>query len=61
VTKAVLFAEEELENCTAEASSEDIDQDWFTRWRDCAEKVSNEDLQRLWAKALAGELNNCSV
>ncbi|HDU8579756.1 hypothetical protein CGJ21_23245 [Vibrio parahaemolyticus] len=56
VTKAVLFAEEELENFTTEASSEDIDQDWFTRWRDCAEKVSNEDLQRLWAKALAGEL-----
>ncbi|EGQ9500548.1 DUF2806 domain-containing protein [Vibrio cholerae] len=56
VTKAVLFAEEELEKCTVEASSEDIDQDWFTRWRDCAEKVSNEDLQRLWAKALAGEL-----
>ncbi|MFQ1803898.1 DUF2806 domain-containing protein [Aeromonas veronii] len=56
VTKAVLFAEEELENSTTEASAENIDQDWFTRWRDCAEKVSNEDLQRLWAKALAGEL-----
>lgn len=56
VTKAVLFAEEELENNFTECSDEEIDSDWFVRWRDCAEKVSNEDLQRLWAKALAGEL-----
>ncbi|ELY5216511.1 DUF2806 domain-containing protein [Vibrio cholerae] len=56
VTKAVLFAEEELENNYTEASDEDIDPDWFIRWRDSVEKISSEDLQRLWAKALAGEL-----
>tara|TARA_R110000751_G_scaffold297229_2_gene406739 strand:+ start:287 stop:1303 length:1017 start_codon:yes stop_codon:yes gene_type:complete len=56
VTKAVLFAEEELENNYTEASDEDIDPDWFIRWRDNVEKVGSEDLQRLWAKALAGEL-----
>jgi hypothetical protein len=56
VTKAVLFAEEELENNYSEGSDEDIDPDWFVRWRDSVEKVGSEDLQRLWAKALAGEL-----
>ncbi|KHT49316.1 DUF2806 domain-containing protein [Vibrio sinaloensis] len=56
VTKTVLFAEEELENNFTEYNDEEIDNDWFVRWRDCAEKVSNEDLQRLWAKALAGEI-----
>ncbi|WP_394392073.1 DUF2806 domain-containing protein [Shewanella woodyi] len=56
VTKAVLFAEEELENNHTEGSEEDIDSDWFVRWRDSVEKVNSEDLQRLWAKALAGEL-----
>lgn len=56
LTKAVLFAEEELENNFTEASDDEVDADWFVRWRDCAEKVSNEDLQRLWAKALAGEV-----
>lgn len=56
LTKAVIFAEEELENNYKEGSDEDIDPDWFVRWRDCAEKVSSEELQRLWAKALAGEI-----
>ncbi len=56
VTKAVLFAEEELENNFTEGSEQEIDSDWFGRWRDSVEKVSSEDLQRLWAKALAGEL-----
>lgn len=58
VTKAVLFAEEELENNYTECSDEGIDIDWFTRWRDSVEKISSEDMQRLWAKALAGELAN---
>lgn len=56
LTKAVLFAEEELENNYQDGSDDDIDPDWFVRWRDYAEKVSSEELQRLWAKALAGEI-----
>lgn len=56
VTKAVLFAEEDLESNYTEGSDEDIDPDWFIRWRDSVEKIGSEDLQRLWAKALAGEL-----
>lgn len=29
--------------------------DWFSRWRDGAQDVSDDDVQRLWARALAGE------
>ncbi|MEZ8947145.1 DUF2806 domain-containing protein [Vibrio sp. 10N.247.311.18] len=50
------MAEHDLLNSEYESNEEPIDQDWFTRWRDSAEKVSNEDLQSLWAKALAGEV-----
>lgn len=56
LTKTVLYAEEELELAQKEGSDEDVDSDWFTRWRECAEKVSNDELQRLWARTLAGEL-----
>ena len=55
--KIALFAEEEAEGTPNEAvSDEKIDTDWFTRWRDYAQKVSNEELQRLWARILNGEL-----
>lgn len=56
ITKTILFAEEELELNHQEGSDSPIDDDWFTRWRGNAEKVSSEQLQRLWAKALAGEI-----
>ncbi|PHX03515.1 DUF2806 domain-containing protein [Vibrio splendidus] len=56
LTKTVLLAEEALESSTEDVNDVEVDQDWFTRWRDNAEKVSNEDLQKLWAKALAGEV-----
>ena len=58
LTKTILLAEKELETEDYEANDEPVDPDWFTRWRDSAEKVSNDDLQRLWAKALAGEVAN---
>lgn len=58
LTKTVLMAEEVVLNNDAEVSNADVDNDWFVRWRDNAEKVSNEDLQKLWAKALAGEVTN---
>ena len=56
LTKTVLYAEEEIENNHQEGSDEPIDPDWFARWRDSAEKVRSDELQRLWAKALAGEI-----
>ncbi len=56
LTKTVLIAEQELASGSYEANDEPVDPDWFTRWCDSAEKVSNEDLQKLWARALAGEV-----
>lgn len=56
LTKTILYTEHELENNNQEGSEQEVDQDWFTRWRSCAEKVSSEELQKLWAKALAGEI-----
>ena len=47
LTKTVLFAEEEIENNHQQGDDEEVDPDWFARWRDCAEKVSSEGLQRL--------------
>ncbi|MCR9962195.1 DUF2806 domain-containing protein [Vibrio alginolyticus] len=64
LTKTVLFAEQELESGDYEVNDEPVDPDWFTRWRDSAEKVTNEELQKLWAKALAGEVTkpgSCSL
>ena len=39
-----------------EVSDAAVDQDWFTQFRDKAEKVSDENMQQLWAKVLAGEV-----
>lgn len=39
----------------ASADKEPIDKDWFSQWRNRAKDVSDEEMQRLWAKALAGE------
>jgi Protein of unknown function (DUF2806) len=33
-----------------------VDPDWFTRWREGAENVSNDQLQELWGKLLSGEI-----
>ena len=45
----------QLENKT-ECSSDPIDQDWMTRFLSAAQDVSDDDLQNLWAKILAGEI-----
>ncbi len=63
--KTVVLAEEEMtqntgreqENvCSAEANKSSVEEDWLERWREGAESVSAEAMQRLWARALAGEI-----
>ncbi len=39
-----------------DAPSQDVDDDWTARFFDHAKDVSNEDMQNLWAKVLAGEV-----
>ncbi|PKP79904.1 MAG: hypothetical protein CVT79_17425 [Alphaproteobacteria bacterium HGW-Alphaproteobacteria-18] len=47
--------EEASEMNSSEADDEPINRDWFSQWRNRAREISDEEMQRLWAKALAGE------
>lgn len=52
-----VYAQEEAETMKQEPVSEaPVDPDWFARWRNQAQDVSSEQMQRLWAKILAGEV-----
>ena len=51
------FTMNEFENISKdEVSDEKVDKDWITRFFDTVENISNESLQILWAKILAGEI-----
>lgn len=39
-------------------SEQPVDQDWATRFFDIAENISDEEMQMLWGKILAGEVKN---
>lgn len=56
--KIALIAEEESDHLDSdeEISEEPVDPDWFARWRTYAEDVSREEMQRLWARLLVGEV-----
>ncbi len=47
----------ELEDKTVE-STDDVDEDWLNRFFNIVEDVSDEQLQSLWSKILAGEILN---
>ncbi len=52
---AAIAVEESLEDQNTEESLPP-DPDWFAQWRNRAQDVSNEDMQRLWARVLKGEV-----
>ena len=55
--KIAVLAEDEAEAFRGQpVSGAEVNQDWFARWRAQAEDVSDEDMQRLWARLLAGEI-----
>lgn len=63
--KIALLAEEEAEQidrdsqiaqCNDSSPTQEFDADWFARWRNAAQDVSSEEMQRLWGKLLAGEV-----
>ena len=62
---AANYAAEELNNLQSEnMNSEPIDFDWVMRFFDAVGNISNEELQKLWGKVLAGEINRrgtCSL
>ena len=49
------FAAEELKN-EQPITDEPLDEDWTTRFFRIAEDISNEEMQALWGKILAGEI-----
>lgn len=56
LARTVRYAEEEVTNDTSEPPDEYVEFDWIHRWREDAKNVSTEELQRLWARTLAGEV-----
>lgn len=55
IESVVGFAYTELETID-NVSNEPVDKDWISRFFNCVEDASNEDLQRIWGKILAGEI-----
>lgn len=55
IENVTAFAAEELKN-EQPITDEPIDEDWSTRFFKIAEEVSNEEMQALWGKILAGEI-----
>lgn len=49
------FAAEDLKN-EQPVTDEPLDEDWTTRFFKIAEDISNEEMQALWGKILAGEI-----
>lgn len=56
VARTVMLAEEILGQYNQSPNDEVLDDDWLSTWNAYAGKVSNEELQRLWANILAGEV-----
>ena len=54
----VRMAAEEQPKLPDAADTKPIDRDWLAKFARQAEDISDEDVQRLWAKILAGEISN---
>jgi uncharacterized repeat protein (TIGR03899 family) len=55
IENVTAYAAEELKN-EPPVTDEPLDEDWTTRFFKIAEEVSNEEMQALWGKILAGEI-----
>ena len=58
IAKAVVYAEEELQEDSSEPPQDSPQDDWLLRWRECAAGVSSDELQQIWGKVLAGEVKS---
>ena len=56
VTKALIHATRIAEQDPTTPSQEAVDSDWLNRWQQYAGSVSNEQLQELWGRVIAGEV-----
>ena len=55
IEAVVDIAYKELEN-TETVSNEPVNRDWMLRFFNSVEDISNEDMQRIWGRILAGEI-----
>lgn len=56
--KSIIFKAIQLANeINANPSEETVDSGWILSFIDCAKNISNEEIQNLWSKILAGEIN----
>ncbi|SOD90159.1 DUF2806 domain-containing protein [Spirosoma fluviale] len=55
--KVIETAFEQLEQQEDTISDKPVDEDWTNRFINYASDVSNEEIQRLWGKVLAGEIS----
>lgn len=55
IENVTAFAAEELKN-EPPISDEPVDEDWSTRFFKIVEEISNEEMQALWGRILAGEV-----
>ena len=62
ICKAIIHAEDAIINdtnieCIVE-NSKQVDNDWISSWRENVKHISNENMQELWGKILAGEVKS---
>lgn len=55
IESVTAFAADELRNEQA-VTNEPLDEDWKTRFFNIAEDISNEEMQSIWGRILAGEI-----
>lgn len=55
VAKAIMIAEDILEQDSQVPPDASIEDDWLFSWREYAGKVTSDELQDLWGRVLAGE------
>ena len=49
-----MVLDEAADDTAGAADERPIDPDWFAQWRNRAQDISNEDMQRLWARLAPG-------
>jgi len=53
------YAKKATDEAKSSKENREWDFDWFLHFFEAAGNVSNEDMQKIWAKLLAGEVENC--
>lgn len=56
ISKAVFYAEDHLKHKACPGADATVEKDWVHRWRELVGNVSSEEMQRLWGRLLAEEV-----